>query len=244
MKLEPATEKEKIWWYCQHYVNPQSWSSVIRKFPKLKLCFAHFASSDHLEEKTGWKTRKKREPENAPRVLTVGFDGEKLDRSKTHSFLYELFDMIQPDNRVFTDLSYVTLNDENEENFRRIFEWASEFKPILLERILWGTDWPLIGDEDMVKDADVSGVKDPPLLYKYAKGFADRAKGCPADFFIRACFLNPMQFWRMDLLKSKSPSIFRHSWIDSVPASVLDDYAGDKVALFYKSNPQLFEKLA
>lgn len=241
VKIEPFTEKEKIWWYCQHYVNPQSWSSVIRKHPKLKLCFAHFASSDHLEEKSGWDTRKQREPENAPHVLTIGFDGGKLDPSRTHSFLFQLFEMIQPENRVFTDLSYVTLNDENANNFTKLFKWASEFKPILLERILWGTDWPLIGDEEMVTSADVSGFKDPPLLYKYAKGFVDRAKGYPEDFFVRSCFLNPMQFWRMDILKSKAPSVFRKDWIDSIPASILDDYSGDKVKQLYRQNPSLFE---
>lgn len=244
LRGEPSTEMEKIWWYCQNYVNPVCWTDTVAKFPKLKLCFAHLASSDHLEEGTSWKTREKREPENAPRNLTIGFNGSNLDPSKTHSFLYELLELIQPENRIFTDLSYVILNERNVENFRKLFTWARQHKPILLERILWGTDWPLIGDDNMVKDADVSGLKKPPILYKYAKGFAEHFEDLPADFFFRACFLNPMQFWRMDTLKNKAPSSFPHAWIDDVPSSILDDYASDKVELFYKQNPALTKKLA
>lgn len=248
VKLEPATEKEKIWWYCQHYVAPSSWASVIEKHPKLKLCFAHFASSDHLEEGS-WSGRKIREPENAPRDLTIGFDGPKLDAYRTHSFLYDLFDMIQPENRVFTDLSYVILKTENADNFRRLFDWARRHKPILLERILWGTDWPLIGDEDMAKDADVKGLtvpgfKTPPLLYRYAKGFTEWARGYPDDFFVRCCFLNPIQFWGFANLKKKAPSIFKCPWLDKIPQDILDNYTGDKVASLYTRHPDLFETLA
>lgn len=244
VKLEPATEKEKIWWYCQHYVAPSSWARVIKKHPKLKLCFAHFASSDHLEEGS-WSGRKIREPESTPHDLTIGFDGPKLDAYRTHSFLYDLFEMIQPENRVFTDLSYVILKTENAYNFRRLIEWAREHKPILLERILWGTDWPLIGDEKMAKNADLQGLPKPvPLLYKYAKGFTEWTNELPNDFFIRCCFLNPMQFWGIHKLKSLAPALFKQAWVNEIPASVFEDYKGDKLRSLYEQNSKLFKKLA
>ena len=113
------------------------------------------------------------------RNLTVGFDGASIDKSKTHRFLYDLLDLIQPENHVFADLSYVILNKHNAQRFTDLFHWARDHKPILLERILWGTDWPLIGGED-----PVTGAKGGNMLHRYAKGFRDAAPHLPGDFFL------------------------------------------------------------
>ncbi|MGL1933505.1 MAG: hypothetical protein OCD01_00720 [Fibrobacterales bacterium] len=83
-------------------------------------------------------------------------DGEVIDETdanktvdpfKTYKNVYDLMTMISKDNRLFFDISYAIMNENHANGLLRFFVWAKLYKPIVLERILWGTDWPLIGAE-------------------------------------------------------------------------------------------------
>jgi hypothetical protein len=228
------------WWYIHHYVSPQAWKKVVKKYPRLKLDLAHYGDSDHFLGRS-WDKRKDREPKTMEsKRLSIAFDGNEIDPHRTHRFLYDLIDLIQPENQVFADLSYVILDVYNAGVFSDLFEWAREHKPILLERVLWGTDWPLVGDESMVKP-----LKPGNMLHRYARGFHEALPSLPADFFIRACFLNPLQF--LDLASIRRTKIANEDpdpwpWIDDLDPKLLQMDATnpefqhiDKAALFYQT---------
>lgn len=238
-------EEERIWWFTHHYVSAQSWKPVLKRYPKLKLCLAHFGDSAHLRDDS-WDARKHREPRDhfrgwwdSKKNLTFATNGATLDPERTHRFLYDLLELIQPTNRVFVDLSYVILDEHNADNFRKLFEWAREHKPILLERVLWGTDWPLIGNEAPVTSGKKGGGN---MLHRYAKGFRDAIPSMPPDFFVRACFLNPLQYLDLAGIRRSNGSS-RWRWVDELPPSLFDaSFAGDKAELFYKECPRLVRR--
>lgn len=235
-------ESGRIWWYTHHYVSAQSWRKVLNKFPRLKLCLAHFGDSDHLRDNS-WGDRKVREPSsNVVKKITLGFSGDKIDPAKTHRFLYDLLELIQPNNSVFVDLSYVILNDHNASKFMELFRWARSYKPILLERILWGTDWPLIATQK-----PVTSTKAGNMLHRYARGFRNAIPSIPSDFFLRACFLNPMQFLDLNRIRTEvrnagEPDVWQ--WVDDLDPSHFDmSFQGDKTELFYRGNRTLAKPL-
>ncbi|MCB9495818.1 MAG: amidohydrolase family protein [Fibrobacteria bacterium] len=227
---EPNQEPDHLYWFTHHYVSARSWKPVLERFPTLKICLAHFGDSDHLKSDS-WNDRKGREPKGTLRDLQLAFDGNKIDPSRTHRFLQDMLDLIQPDNQVFVDLSYVILTEKNTKSFQNLFEWARGNKPILLERILWGTDWPLIAKQDPVTSATGGN-----MLHRYAKGFQSALPQMPSDFFVRACFLNPLQY--LDLKRVRSLLPFqrdRWSWIEDMDPLHFDaKYSKDKMELFYK----------
>jgi len=227
-------EEECIWWFTHHYVSAQSWSKVLRRFPKLKLCLAHLGDSDHFRDDS-WKIRKSREPHRGrpgKEWLTIAFDEDHIDPARTHKFLYDLIDLVKPDNHVFIDISYVILDGHNSSKFMELFRWAREHKPILLERILWGTDWPLVGDEDPVKD-----LKSGNMLHRYAQGFRDAVPDMPGDFFLRACFLNPLQYLDLKRIRTKLGGTAGWNWVEDMDDQHFSmDFTGDKVELLYKTN--------
>lgn len=242
-------EEDRIWWFTHHYVSAQAWKPVLDLYPKLKICLAHFGDADHLGDDS-WDKRKNREPKNhfrgwldSKKHLTFATDGAALDPERTHRFLYDLLDLIQPENRVFVDLSYVILDEHNAGKFCHLFEWAREHKPILLERVLWGTDWPLIGNEAPVTGGKGGGGN---MLHRYAKGFRDAIPDMPPDFFIRACFLNPLQYLDLANLRKvmlengQSPG---WQWMEGLPPSLFDaQFKGDKAELFYQECPTLSKR--
>jgi hypothetical protein len=233
------------WWYIHHYVSPRAWKKVVEKYPRLKLDLAHYGDSDHFLDRS-WDKRKDREPKSmSSKTLNIAFDGKKIDPHRTHRFLYDLIDLIQPENQVFADLSYVILNEHNAGVFADLFEWARENKPVLLERVLWGTDWPLVGDEAMVKP-----LKPGNMLFRYAHGFHEALPSLPADFFIRACFLNPLQFLDLASIRQKLKNRKRRMnpwpWIEDLDPKLFQMDATnpdlqhiDKAALFYQTHKGL-----
>ena len=243
-------EEERLWWFTHHYVSAQSWNPVLERFPKLKLCLAHFGDSAHLRDDS-WDSRKRREPRDhfrgwfdSKKNLTFATNGATLDPERTHRFLYDLLELIQPTNRVFVDLSYVILDEHNTDKFCELFEWAREHKPILLERVLWGTDWPLIGNEAPVTDGKKGGGN---MLHRYAKGFRDAIPGMPPDFFVRACFLNPLQYLdlaRINKALTPKDSSPRWPWVGDLPPRLFEaDFADDKAELFYKECSLLAKRM-
>lgn len=229
---------ERIWWFTHHYVSPQAWKKVLAKYPKLKLCLAHFGDSEHLRDSSD--NRGDREPpRSAAERVTLGFKGDKIDPMKTHRYLYDLLELIQPDNHIFVDLSFVILDESNADLFTKLFTWAREYKPILLERILWGTDWPLVDTK-----YDVVGIKDKNMLDKYARGFRSALPNMPPDFYVRACFLNPLQYLNLidvrEKLRANGYSEIGWDWLYDLDQDIFRmSYQGDKTLLLYRTHPSV-----
>jgi hypothetical protein len=192
-----------------------------------------------------WGKRLHREPAKTRRDLRIAFLGDRVDPDRTHRFLYDLLELIQPDNQVYTDLSYVILDKRNAAVFQELFDWARIHKPILLERILWGTDWPLIGGEPPVEN---HGGKAGNLLQAYARAFQEALPNMPGDFFLRACFLNPLQYLDLKrihaLVKQRQTSPAPWPWVENLDPTLFDQtFSGDKLDVFYRSHPSLAKKL-
>lgn len=149
---EPINERECIYWFNNSFVAPRAWAAVVKDHPKLKLCLAHFAGSEHLDT-SAEKIQAKYIPFESwynkggkQRTFWARDDGT-IDLTRTHPYISQLIELIQPENRVFVDLSYTILNATNVDGFKRLFAWAEKHKPVFLERVLWGSDWPLISME-------------------------------------------------------------------------------------------------
>lgn len=149
---EPINDRECIYWFNHSFVTPRAWEPVVKDHPKLKLCLAHFAGSEHLDT-AAEKTQSGYIPFQSwfnkgplQRTFYANNDGS-INRDLTHPHIAQLIDLIKPENRVFVDLSYTIMNTTNVAGFKRLFAWAEKHKPILLERVLWGSDWPLISME-------------------------------------------------------------------------------------------------
>lgn len=240
--LAPSTKEDKIWWYTQNYVSPDAWKAVAKAYPKLKFCLAHFGDSAHLDE-DGWGERKVREPKGTRKKLTIAFSGAQIDRANSHWFLADLIDLVQPTNRAFIDLSYVMLNKRNSVKFQELFDWARIHKPILLERVLWGTDWPLLGNESMVKDYKWTKEN---ILHRYARAFRDQISSMPGDFFLRVCFLNPIQYLGLHSLPTKVGQAGVANpwpWLSELPEAIFTDFTADKLRLLYKHEKSLAHAL-
>jgi hypothetical protein len=246
-------EEDRVWWFVHHYVSPRSWKKVLAMFPKLKLCLAHLGDSDHFSD-DAWGKRKMREPHlkthdqiNPRTQLTIAFDGDSLDPARTHRFLYDLINLVQPSNNVFVDLSYVILDQHNAAKVTELFHWAQLHKPILLERILWGTDWPLVGDEPPVKNPNTilrvlkgENLKKGNMLRRYARAFREAAPDLPHDFFLRACFLNPLQYLDLRRIRSLLGADSGWDWVQDLDERLFDvDCTLDKTEILYSNHKSL-----
>ncbi|HNY29663.1 MAG TPA: amidohydrolase family protein [Fibrobacteria bacterium] len=235
----PETGPESNWWFTQNYVSPNAWKPVVERHKKLRLCLAHFGDSAHLDS-DGWGERKVREPKSTRHELTIQFNGAKIDRANSHWFLADLIDLVQPDNRVFIDLSYVMLNSRNAAKFQELFDWARKNKPVLLERVMWGTDWPLLGNESMVKNYKWTKEN---ILHRYARAFKEQIPQMPADFFVRVCFLNPIQYIGLKKVASLVGG-GAWPWLGDIPDAIFTDFQGDKLECLYKNDKKIKTKMS
>ncbi|MBK9577380.1 MAG: amidohydrolase family protein [Fibrobacterota bacterium] len=238
----PQDLPSKKWWFVQHYLAPSAWKNLVDRpaYKKLKICIAHFGDGDHFADNKE-EFRATREPSPVSKDLNFDFNQDGICVSRTHKFVLDLLDLVDVDNRVYIDLSYLILTENNKTAFLKVFEWAREKKPILLERILWGTDWPLPAGEKPVKG------KDGTMFYRYARGFREMIPEMPGDFFLRACFLNPLQFLNLKSLKAKINDPNWDStwqWIDDFDPQMYDgNFTGDKLELLYATNKKLAKKM-
>ena len=228
---------QKIRWFNQHYVHPAAWKVVADNYPKLKVCLAHFCDQNFMgksgssgsdnpiygELKTGFHTK-----------------GGQIDHDKTNEWISALVDLISEKNRVFADLSFFILNDDNIENFSRLIHWAKRFKPILLERILYGSDWPYVSNQGMLHN----------ILHSKSNVFDDFGKSqnhflssIDPELWIRLTFLNPCQYLGLKAVLpnvSKGLGIPPPTWGKELPDPPME-FNGDKMKDFLKQRKTSFK---
>ncbi len=83
-------------------------------------------------------------------VLDETIANKTIDEFKTYKNIYDMMTTISKDNRLFFDISYVIMKKVHFNALLRFFVWAKIYKPIILERVIWGSDWPLMGAESEV----------------------------------------------------------------------------------------------
>ncbi len=102
---------------CNLFLNPRNFIPVLNRFPKLKICFAHFGGDDEIMG-------------DPKKVRELGLD--------TTNFHTEIKELMMKYEYVYTDISYTLFNDK-EEVYQPIR--ASINDPVMGGRVLFGTDY-------------------------------------------------------------------------------------------------------
>ena len=129
--------KQAVKWFNKHYISPRdAWGPVLKKYPKLKVCLAHFTgdSASEYDDPDGWNNwvdwidaNKAADP------------GDWFDKECTDSWIIQMCELVEKYDNVYIDLSYVLLKDK-----KNPFGWLLKKYPKLKERLLFGTDWHLV----------------------------------------------------------------------------------------------------
>ncbi|MBW2277592.1 MAG: amidohydrolase family protein, partial [Deltaproteobacteria bacterium] len=145
-------------WFNDHYVHPKAWRRVLTKYPKLKLCLAHWGGIDHWrrfsKDWRRWRTR------------TNNYSAKG---KRSFSWIEECVRLIYAYDNFYVDLAYLPLfqllDDETRDRRKlkrarayeqRGIQW--DYLSYLLDedkgrggklrrRILWGTDWYMFGQD-------------------------------------------------------------------------------------------------
>jgi len=118
---------------CNIFLHPQNYEPVLRKYPKLKLCFAHFGGDDEMLDK--------------PQQLRT----RGLDNTNWHTEVKRIMEAGDQDGTLlypnaYTDISYTLHNIEVYDMLRQLIDGS------LGERILFGTDFFMTLKEDPEAD--------------------------------------------------------------------------------------------
>jgi predicted TIM-barrel fold metal-dependent hydrolase len=117
---DSASRKDKREFYNQHYISPFAWESVLRDFPNLRLCLAHFGGEEY------WGA----------------------SRKKNGEWVKQLAKMMETYENFYVDISYFLFKGfvSSPAMRNQLKELLDEF-PNIHKKILFGTDWYLIGLE-------------------------------------------------------------------------------------------------
>jgi len=114
-EIETHKVKKKV--LCSYFTDPRNYIYVIEKFPKLKICFAHFGSS------YAWN-----------KYLT--------DPDEKENWFNIIREMIKKYDNFYTDVSF-TMNDKN--LFPLLKVMLAD--PILNKKVLFGSDYYMVATE-------------------------------------------------------------------------------------------------
>lgn len=116
-KQSPAIELEKHEikeWYAQEFISPFAWERVLKKFPNLKLCLAHFGGEEC------W--------------------GKQREKQK-HDWFAKLIELMKSTRypNVYVDMAYFLFDDSIIDQFAEAVKDDN-----VRQKILFGTDWYLM----------------------------------------------------------------------------------------------------
>lgn len=121
---------------CDNYLDPVNYLDVLEKFPKLKLCFAHFGGDDDIQQLI-----KKPQPVPTRDIAEKGFTPE----TSWHNII--LFIMKEYKN-VYADISYTLYNKNIWQVLNSLLAGQisiakdeQQFESTIPNRILFGTDY-------------------------------------------------------------------------------------------------------
>ncbi len=163
----------KLDYFADHFVHPEAWREVLKKFPKLYLCLAHFGGGD-----TQWQIN----------------PDEDIDKN---TWIKTIIDYMLTYENFYTDVSYVFLEESIDKMAR-----AMKAYPKIIEKIMFGTDWYMteIGQHRNYKDFCVNSRLSINEIYvelDAAKALPDHIKSA-GDLWVQLAAVNPFNFHRLD----------------------------------------------
>lgn len=130
---EPRSS-ERVKYYSDAFVSPSAWRPVMRRFPNLTLCLAHFVGDDWEE----WTSHIRANV--AVRTIWGTRDPGPWWEDQTHApWLRAMVQLIEDYDRVYTDVSYFFVYKHE-----AAFAWLLRQHPKLKRRINFGTDWYMV----------------------------------------------------------------------------------------------------
>lgn len=173
-----------IGYFYNEYVHPKNWRPVLMKFPKLKLCLAHFGGAE-------WKD--------------VGIASDWVE---------DIVNLCDPEieqghnaagpvhfENVYTDVSCYNLKDSStRKNVDELFRQMRSRKVLghLKDKVIFGVDWYL------------SLVTGAPGYQEYVELFFDTMDGFDEWQWYRSAIVNPATFYGLDnstLLKNMDSAL-------------------------------------
>lgn len=200
-------------WFDKHYVFPSAWEAVAQRWPKLKVCLAHFCGYDFFGAR-GIENGGRDEDTN----LIYGFPETASDElpniEKTNPLIHGLCKLVRPENQFHFDVSFFFITDYNREAIRNFYHWARAYKGgFILDRMLWGSDWPLLATDSQkgkfLKEAQLKG---------YVDMNAKEWMSLDPELWFRMAIVNPIRFYNLKslrphletVLEIKAPEAFQN----------------------------------
>jgi len=202
--LEKQLLLKKNTWFDTHYVFPSAWEKVAMRWPRLKVCLAHFCGYDFFGIK-GIENGETFEDTGMIYGFPETHPNELPDIKKTNPLIHGLCKLLRPENQIHFDVSFFFITDFNREAIRNFYHWAKGYKGgFIIDRMLWGSDWPLLATDHS---------KGKHLKEAQLKGYVDmNAKEWMAidpDLMFRMAVVNPMRFYNLKELRPHLKSIFK-----------------------------------
>lgn len=122
------------YWFSERYVSPAAWLEVLRKYPTLRLCLAHFGNDEGVF--TRWS-------KGDPDEVRTDLGGELSDETwASLSWEEGIVNLALRYENVYTDVSCIYF-DRQSSSMRMVrrLETLLETYPALRRKIIFGTDW-------------------------------------------------------------------------------------------------------
>ena len=190
-------------WYYDHFVRPEAWELVLKDFPTLKLCLAHFGGdlwakwhnsvAATLQNRTqlAHETSYMAPMINEDDIVKEWYDSKKYGK---FSWIRQIVDLMEKQKdgvyahpNFYTDISYHFMAKHHRE-----FLWLIITHPIVKERVLFGTDWYMTENDKKSIDAFVSDAKSD--IDKMSKDYFEKT-GIYEDLWMTFSRINPMKFY-------------------------------------------------
>ena len=151
--------------YCNYYISPFAWERVLQDFPELKLCLAHFGGEESWES----------------------------DELLENDWACKMVEMVAGKNafaNMYIDISYFLIKNEV---IKSKFKKLLSRYPNLKKKILFGTDWYLVGSE-----RSKFGKYD-----NYVNGMFQNLNDIDEELAAYAMVLNPVRFYDLEHVSEK-----------------------------------------
>ncbi|MBC2695369.1 MAG: amidohydrolase family protein [Desulfobacteraceae bacterium] len=162
---------KKVDYFNDKFVHPGAWGEVLEKYSGLKLCLAHFGGSAD-----DWKDWSKAED-------IEKWYAEKEEEKCWIKQIVRLMKMTENKN-LYTDISCHFI-----ENHKNQFKWLLEKENILIERILFGTDWYMTLLNNKAYDDYCMEAKE------VIDDISLKVTGDPNKLWIHFTLINPMKYY-------------------------------------------------
>jgi Amidohydrolase len=160
-------------YFFDEYVHPKNWRPVLMKFPKLKICLAHFGGAewDEIGLASDWVEE-----------ITNLCDPKIVQGHNSKGEIHF--------ENVYTDLSCYNLEDsstkKNVAELFRAMKFSGRYRH-LQDKVIFGVDWYL------------SLITGAPEYRQYVESFFDAMGDCDKWQWYRSALVNPATFYGLDI---------------------------------------------